>query len=504
MNSALAAPAERMVFGHPRGLYTLFFTEMWERASYYGTRALLVLFLVDAVQKGRGGLGMSVAEASAIYGVYTGCVYLMTLAGGWIADRLLGQQRSVWHGGILIALGNFILAVPGGAALTYLGLAVIVLGTGLLKPNISVIVGQLYPQGGARRDAGFSIFYSGINLGALFGPLIAGYIGERYNWHYGFLVAALGMVLGLAQYRLTRHYLGERGRHPHREADPVRAARGRRRGWLAVVIGLAVLVIAGLLLRAGVFHFDVVALARSMSVIIFVAAVLFFAAVLGFARLSAAERKRVLVIFFLFIGAAAFWSGFEQAGSSLNIFAERYTDRALDGLTIPATWFQSVEPLGVIVLSPVFGALWVALARRYLNPSIPAKFALGLVFLGASFAVMVGAAEIVVHGHLALPVWLVVCYLLQTFGELCLSPVGLSSVTKLAPPKYMSQMMGTWFMADALGSVLAGLAGGRFNPQDVHEMPSLFMQVVYITVGLGILFAVFARPIRRRLIGNIE
>lgn len=505
MNSSQSvSPSQRTFLGHPVGLYTLFFTEMWERASYYGTRALLVLFLVDAVTKGRGGLGMNVADATAIYGVYTGCVYLMTLAGGWIADRLLGQQRSVWHGGILIALGNYLLAIPGGAALTYIGLTVVALGTGLLKPNISAIVGQLYPEGGARRDAGFSIFYSGINLGALFGPLIAAFIGERYNWHYGFLVAALGMTLGLVQYKLTLRFLGEHGREPHPDDDAARVARIQRRGWQFVGIGLALLVLLGLLLNFGVLRFQMVALAQSMSVIILFVALLFFASVLVFGKLTSLEKKRVIVIFLLFIAAAAFWSGFEQAGSSLNIFAETYTNRNMGSFIIPAGWFQSVEPLFVIILSPIFGAFWVQLARKNLNPSIPLKFALGLIFLGISFLIMAGAAEIVVHGNKALPTWLVMCYLFQTFGELCLSPVGLSSVTKLAPPRYLSQMMGTWFMADALGSVLAGLAAGRFDPKDVNEMPSLFMQVVYITLGLGILFVIFARPIRRRLIGDIE
>ncbi|MGH8370253.1 MAG: peptide MFS transporter [Gammaproteobacteria bacterium] len=505
MNSSQpVSPTQQTFLGHPVGLITLFFTEMWERASYYGTRALLVLFLVDTVSKGRGGLGMDVADATAIYGVYTGSVYLMTLAGGWIADRLLGQQRSVWYGGILIALGNYTLAIPGGATITYIGLAVVALGTGLLKPNVSAIVGQLYPEGGARRDAGFSIFYSGINLGALFGPLIAAFFGERYNWHYGFLVAALGMTLGLVQYRIYQRLLGEHGRHPHPAEDPARVAHIQRRGWQYVGIGLVLLALLGVLLYSGVFDFSMVALAQSMSVIILVVAILFFAAVLTFGRLSSVEKKRVMVIFLLFIAAAAFWSGFEQAGSSLNIFAETYTNRNLGSFVIPAGWFQSIEPLFVIILSPIFGAFWVHLARRHLNPSMPAKFALGLVFLGISFLIMAGAADIVVHGSKALPTWLVMCYMFQTFGELCLSPVGLSSVTKLAPPRYLSQMMGTWFMADALGSVLAGLAAGRFDPKDVHEMPSLFMQVVYISIGLGILFAIFARPIRKRLIGDIE
>ncbi|HET7921938.1 MAG TPA: peptide MFS transporter [Gammaproteobacteria bacterium] len=504
MSTSESAVEQRRLFGHPIGLYTLFFTEMWERASYYGTRALLVLFLVDAATNHRGGADMSVANATAIYGVYTGCVYLMTLVGGWIADRLLGQQRSVWHGGILIALGNYLLAIPAGIALTYIGLAVIALGTGLLKPNVSAIVGHLYPEGGARRDAGFAVFYSGINLGAFFGPIIAGFIGERYNWHYGFLVAAIGMTLGLIQYRLMLGFLGSHGKYPHQDADAARAARSRRRGWSLIGGGLVLLAILAALLYTGVLHFPVVALAQSMSVIIVVAVLLFFAAILTFGGLHGMERRRVIMIFLLFIGAAAFWSGFEQAGSSLNIFAERYTQRMMDGFLIPTGWFQSLEPLFVIVLSPIFGAMWVWLARRHLNPSMPAKFALGLIFLGISFLVMASAAEIVVHGNKAWPTWLVLCYLFQTFGELCLSPVGLSSITKLAPARYLSQMMGIWFTADALGSVLAGLAAGHLNPEDLQEMPGLFMRVVYVTLGLGILFAVFSRPIRRKLIGDIE
>ena len=505
MASTETMPAGRkMLFGHPIGLYTLFFTEMWERASYYGNRALLVLFLVDAIKNHRGGLGITTENATAIYGLYTGCVYLMTLVGGWVADRLLGQQRSVWYGGIFIALGNAILAIPvGGLPLVFAGLTVIILGTGLLKPNVSVIVGQLYPEGGVSRDSGFSIFYSGINLGAFLGPIFASYFGERYNWHYGFLVASIGMLLGLFQYRLMRPYLGGAGLTAYHSGDASRDAVVRRRGWQTVGGGLLALAVIAFLLDIGALRFDIVWLASAISVFIFALAVAYFAYVLKFGGLDATERKQVVVIFLLFLGAAVFWSGFEQAGSSLNIFAADYTRRTFFGFEIPAGWFQIINPWFIIILAPVFGHLWVVLARRNLNPSVPLKFGLGLVQLGLGFLVMVFAAKVAVTGDKALPTWLIFTYLLHTTAELCLSPVGLSAVTKLAPARYLSQMMGTWFLADSLGSVMAGLAAGRFNPQDLHEMPRLFLQIVYITVGAGILFFIFSKPMRK-LIGNIQ
>lgn len=505
MTTDVIAPADRKLFGQPVGVFTLFFTEMWERASYYGNRALLVLFLVDAISKGRGGLGISTETAGAIYGIYTGSVYMMTLLGGWVADRLIGQQRSVWYGGILISLGNGALAIPsGGMAMACSGLLLIILGTGLLKPNVSTIVGQLYPEGGARRDAGFSIFYSGINLGAWGGPLIAGYIGERFNWHYGFLVAAIGMIVGLAQYRLMNAYLGDAGRHPISTGDEARDTATRRLGWRVIVAGLIGLILISAAVYVGVFHLDIPAIAHNFLYFIFGLALAYFAYVLIWGGLDRQEKKRVAAIFILFLAAAIFWSGFEQAGSSLSIFAEQYTDRMVDGFLVPATWFQSVNPWFIILLSPVFGYFWVALSKRKLNPSAPFKFSIGMIQLGLGFLVMVFAARIAVASGKAGAIWLVITYLLHTTGELCLSPVGLSTFTKLAPKRYLSQMMGTWFMADALGSVIAGLVGGHFSPDQVTQMPNLFMQVVYFTIGGGIILLMFVRPIRKYLIGDIE
>lgn len=499
--SSAAAPQPRQK--HPRGLATLFFTEMWERFSFYGLRAMLILYLVDAVSKGRGGLALDDQTAAGIYALYVGFVYLMSLPGGWVADRLTGQQNAVLYGGILIAAGQFMLAIPYGLSTAVAGLVLIVMGTGLLKPNVSTIVGQLYPEGGARRDAGFAIFYSGINLGALIAPLIVSPIAENINWHWGFFAAGCAMVIGVIQYQLTRKHLGDAGLHPTRSDDPERDAKGRRNGWMAVAIGVGAVAVIGAMLQTGALQIDVNEVAQYTSWVIFIAAVLFFGSVLAFGGLDTQQKKRVVVIFFLFIGAALFWSGFEQAGSSLTIFAERYTDRSWFGVTIPAGIFQVINPIFIIVLSPFFGALWVWLARRNLNPSIPLKFGLGLIQLGLGFLVMVGAAAVAVSGELAMPTWLILTYLLHTTAELCLSPVGLSSVTKLAPPKFGGQMMGTWFMGAALGNVIAGLAGGELDPSNLQQMPDLFMHVVYMTVGSGLVFAVFTKPIKK-LIGNID
>lgn len=491
-------------FRHPRGLATLFFTEMWERFSFYGLRAMLLLFLVDAVQNGRGGLGLDDGTAAGIYALYVGFVYLLSLPGGWVADRLVGQQNAVFYGGILIALGQFTLAIPNGMTTVGIGLTLVVLGTGMLKPNVSAIVGELYKgQPGVRRDAGFSIFYSGINLGAFIAPLIVSPIAENYNWHYGFFAAGIAMLIGVVQFRLTQKHLGEAGLYPASTGNSEKDRLFKKRGWTGIGVSLAVVALVGILLHTGTLVADVTALARWTAGIVFLVAVLFFSGVLLFGGLDSLEKRRVIVIFFLFIGAALFWSGFEQAGSSLNIFAERYTDRMFFGFEIPTGVLQSVNPMFIIILSPIFGYLWVGLARRSLNPSIPLKFGLGLVLLGLGFLVMVGAAKVVVNGDLALPFWLILTYFLHTTGELCLSPVGLSSVTKLAPPKFVGQMMGTWFMGSALGNIIAGLAGGHFDPSQIEQMPSIFMHIVIMTCGAGFIFMIFTQPIKK-LIGELK
>lgn len=483
------SPAQR----HPSGLSTLFFTEMWERFSYYGMRALLVLFMVDAV---RGGMGLTDQTATSIYGLYTAAVYLAALPGGWLADRLLGAQRAVWYGGMVIAGGHFVLAIPRDETF-YLGLILVVCGTGLLKPNISVMVGELYPEGGARRDAGFTIFYMGINLGAAIGPLICSTLGEKVNWHYGFAAAGVGMVLGLLQYRLSRQRLGEAGLHPGAGGGLNRAER------TGLIVGLAMVALTVALGLTGVIRINPVALARSTTTLIVAVAVLYFAYVLLLVPLDKAEKQRVGVIVVLFLSAALFWAGFEQAGSSFNLFAERYTARHIAFLdfVIPAGWFQSLGPVFIISLAPVAASLWVALARRHLNPSLPLKFAFGLTLLAAGFLVLALAAKFVAAGQKVWPTWLIMTYLLHTFGELCVSPVGLSSVTKLAPRGLTGQMMGTWFLASSLGNLVAGLAAGELKSENLGGMPMQYLQMAILPLAAGVVLILAARPIKKWMAG---
>jgi POT family proton-dependent oligopeptide transporter len=491
------AATSREFLGHPRGLATLFMTEFFERFTYYGMRALLVLFLVAATDGANPGFGIDRETAGAIYGLYTGAVFLGSLPGGWIADRLIGQRNAVFWGGIVIMLGNFILAIPATPPVFYLGLAVITVGVGLLKPNISAIVGALY-EGlpGAKRDAGFSIFYMGINLGALLAPLLAGTIGEAWNWRGGFFCAGLFMGFGVIQFKLTERHLGLAGLAPSTKPPE------RRRGWQAVAIGCAVVAAAAVAMFLGYVPVDVTTLAQAFGAAMIALAVAFFGYVLLFAKLSAEERKRVAVIAIFFLCAAIFWAGFEQQATTFNLFALDFTDRSWLGGWFPegvhpASWYQSANPIFIVIFAPFFAWIWVALGVRNLNPAAPIKFGLGLVLLGVGFLVMVFAAELVVAtGGDVVPTWLLVAYLLHTFGELCLSPVGLSNVTKLAPPRFVGQMMGTWFLGSAVGNLFAGLIGGEIGGAEASEMPARLMEMTLVGAGAGLLMLVFSRPIR--------
>ncbi len=488
-----AVPGGGGFFGHPRGLSTLFFTEFWERFSYYGMRALLTLFMTASALK--GGLGFTTERAGAIYGLYTAFVYLSALPGGWLADRLLGQRRAVFYGGCIIAAGHFSMAV-NSVPTFFLGLVLIVIGTGLLKPNVSAMVGDLYPEGGARRDAGFSIFYMGINLGAFVAPLICGPLGEQVNWHLGFACAGLGMVLGLVQYSFGGRHLGQIGLVPNAGTDPVAQSSARR-----ILIG-AMVAIAALvgLVWAGVVPVPVEKLAGAMGITILAIALLYFGFQLGGGGLDGTERKKMLAIFVLFLFSVLFWSGFEQAGSSLTLFARDITNRNILGRLLPVSVLQSVNPLFIIAFAPVFAWLWLRLGKR--EPSAPAKFSLGLIFLGLGFGVLVWASLLSVgpNGQIlkVSPMWLVVTYLFHTFGELCLSPVGLSTVTKLAPHRKVSQLMGIWFMSISLGNLLAGLIGGQFES---FPLPQIFGAVFATTAGAGLILALLIRPIRRLMSG---
>ncbi len=474
--------------GHPTGLVVLFFTELWERFSYYGMRGILILYLVTATD--RGGLGFDVAMAGAIYGLYTSMVYLAGVPGGWLADRILGQRRSVLYGGILIALGHFAIALNSLAAF-YSGLGLIILGTGLLKPNISAMVGQLYRPGDDRRDAGFTIFYMGINLGAMFGPLACGWLAEKVAWHYGFGVSGIGMVLGLIVYTIFGRALGHAGTKTlDMKSAEVRTTRRRAlAGGGAIALGVAAVVA-----MVSVGWLTVIGVANVFGVVLVGLSAVFFGWIFVSFNWTRAQRNRLIIIAILFVGAAIFWSGYEQAGSSLTLFADEHTNRMWGGEEFPTSWFQSVPAFYVLVLSLVFAVLWTTLGRR--QPGYVAKFAFGLGFLGAGFIVMIMAAKRVADGSQVGSSWLLGYYFLSVVGEMFLSPIGLSAVTRLAPRRVTSTMMGAWFLASAVGSYFAGRAAGLYESL---SLPALFGLSAAVALVAGLVFVALIRPTRRLL-----
>ncbi|PYQ13400.1 MAG: MFS transporter [Acidobacteria bacterium] len=475
VTEAVFVPDTAGLAGHPRGLTTLFFTEMWERFSYYGMRAILILFMVAS--PAAGGLGFTTERAAAIYGLYTGSVYFTAIPGGWIADRLLGLRRAVLVGGILIALGHYCLAA-NVRPLFYAGLVFIVLGTGLLKPNISSIVGQLYTRDDPRRDAGFSLFYMGINLGALISPLVCGYLGQKVGWHWGFGAAGVGMTLGLVQYVLGKKRLGRAG-------ELAEAPAGAGRQWA---------LLAGAIAAASVLLYLVWPY-RDWVMLVLTAVL--FAWLLRTGARSTTERKRIGAIIVLFVFATLFWIGFEQAGSSLNLFADQYTRNVMFGWSFPSSWYQSVEPVFVVGFAPVFAWLWLRLGRH--EPSSPAKFAYGLLLLGLGFLFVAVAAQLYARGQGKVsPWWLILLYLFHALGELSLSPVGLSTVTKLAPARIVGLMMGVWFLALSLGNFLAGHVAGMFEKM---PLPRLFGAVFLTTTLSAVVLAVLTPPIKRLMAG---
>jgi POT family proton-dependent oligopeptide transporter len=442
--TSLAPTPDTGFFGHPRGLSTLFFTEMWERFSYYGMRAFLIFYMVAPVTA--GGLGFSDADAASIYGTYTASAWGLAIFGGIVADRFLGQYRSVLIGGIIIALGHVTLAFPP-VPFFYAGLALVATGTGLLKPNVSTLVGALYEQTDARRDAGFSLFYMGINIGAIAGPLIAGYLAQRVDWHIGFGCAAVGMALGLLQYVLGKKRLQpglDRLAAQKKPQSPAQSA--------------ATPVAGGLL---------------------------------GF---SGDEWRRIGAIVIFFLVATLFWGAYEQQGSTLNLFADRYTRLDIFGFSFPSSWFQSVPPIFVVIFAPIFAWMWVRLGPR--EPSVPTKIALGVLFMGLAFLVLVpaGAMAQADGGTRISPWWLIAVYLLAEFGEVCLYPVGLSAVTKVSPARIVGLMMGVWFLSNAFGNKLAGWSAGFFSSMPLETLFSIVTGVLLITAL--VMFAL-VKPLRR-------
>ncbi len=445
-------------FGHPRGLSTLFFTEMWERFSYYGMRGFLILYATASIAS--GGLGFDVAHGANVYKWYTSSVWLTPILGGFIADRFLGQYRSVFLGGVIIAVGHFTLAFKSLPSF-YTGLALIVLGTGLLKPNISAMVGSLYDQGDARRDAGFSIFYMGINVGAFLGITAAGWLAQKIDWHIGFAAAGVGMTMGLIQYLLGK-----------RRLQPALDRLAAQRGQLPNPASSTGPGVGARLSQAW----------DSMR------------------SFTAEERKRIAAVFVLFVFAALFWGAYEQAGSTLNLFADRYTDLNVFGYVIPSSWLQSVQPIMVITLAPVLAWLWVRLGPR--EPSSPTKFAIGLLCAGLAFLLLVPAGLLAQSGTgvRVSPLWLVAAYTIEEIGELCLSPVGLSAVTKLAPTRIVSLMMGVFFLSNWLGNLLAGWTAGFFGSMPLAQ---LFGVTAAVSLGAAVVMFALLKPVQR-LMGGVR
>lgn len=456
---------------HPPGLYTLFFTEMWERFSYYGMRALLVLYLTSSYAG--GGFGLDRPDALEIYAMFTGLVYLTPILGGLLADKLLGQRKAIYIGGLLMALGQFGLAFSIGndgsesrEFMLNLGLGLLIMGNGFFKPNISTIVGSLYESNDPRKDSAFTIFYMGINLGAFLSPLICGTLGEKVGWQYGFGSAAIGMLLGLGFFAYRAHTLGTAGFPPNRAADDYRLSP---KDYIEVLIYTVVniaFVIGFLMVWA--------AIGEETKNYILIASIILGLGGLLFTIVKntdgADQWSRVGVIMILAFFNIFFWAGFEQAGGTFNLFAAENTDRLVFGWEIPASYFQSINAIAIFAFAPLFSMLWIGLDKFGKNPRTPVKFALGLMLLGAGFVIMNIASSLAGDGNMVSPLWLVGVYVIHTFAELCLSPIGLSMITKLAPPKIVSVMMGVWFAFMALANYMAGVLESilhKFLP-DMH------------------------------------
>ncbi|GAA0625135.1 oligopeptide:H+ symporter [Streptomyces crystallinus] len=489
-DSASTTGTEKTFFGHPRGLATLFMTEMWERFSYYGMKALLPLYLVAP-----GGLHLSATTATAIYSVYLSLVYLLALPGGWFGDRVLGPRKTVAVAGAIIMLGHLTLALPS-AGLFYAGLGLVAIGSGLLKANISTMVGHLYDgPDDPRRDGGFTVFYMGINLGAFASPLIIGTIGEEVNWHLGFALAALGMALGLGQFLLGSRHLAERSAVVPTPLSAEERTSTLRKGliWMAVAA-----VFYGVVVLTG--HYTLNWLLVPIAVAGLVIPVWVLARIKRDKDLDRTEQSKMSAYIWFFVAAAVFWMIYDQGGSTMSIFADSSAENSVFGWEFPVSWYQSVNPVLIMALAPVFAWIWLALNRRGKEPSTIVKFASGLVLVGASFFVFLIPLTIAGDGHKAAALWLVAIYFVQTVGELTLSPVGLSVTTKMAPAKYASQMMGVWFLAVTAGDAttsLLSIGGVELNGKGVVAMEAA------LAVAAGVAVWMYRKKVKE-LMGDVH
>ncbi len=479
--------------GHPKGLFVLFFAEMWERFSYYGMRALLIFYLTQHWL-------YNDEKASVIYGAYTALVYIAPVLGGYLADKYLGQRKAVLFGAVLLTIGHFLMAFEGQEAVGHeanpmidvfwAALAFIIVGSGFLKANISVIVGQLYPRTDIRRDGAYTIFYMGINVGAAVGTIIAGYLGQTYGWAYGFGAAGIGMLLGLIVFIVFKPLLLGKGEStvPEKLEAPI---MGMKFEWLLYIVGFAAVAVTWWLVQnqaivgsiLGVFGLALVAFVVWEAI-----------------KIGGEDRDRIFAAMFLIIGSVLFWALFEQAGSSLNLFTDRYVDRQ----GVSASIFQSINPIYIIMLAPLFAGLWTWLAKKGLEPSTPAKFGLALIQLGAGFLVLVFGASAVGMENMTPVIFIFLIYLLHTTGELCLSPVGLSAMNRLAPAHMASLIMGTWFFASATGNFVAGLISAATGSEAAsgegaakETVLAVYSQIGWITVGVGVAVIVISPLIKK-------
>ena len=488
--------------GHPRGLYTLFFTEMWERFSYYGMRALLTLFLVAELVN--NGFGMTRAEAFAVYGVFTGLVYVTPIFGGYLADAILGQRKAIYIGAFVMAAGQFVMAYSVIAeesirlSMLYSGLALLIVGNGFFKPNISTIVGGLYEADDPRKDGGFTIFYMGINLGAFIAPLTAGYLGEVYGWQYGFATAGLGMVIGALWFFFNQKSLEKVGLPPKCD-ESCSSLNGK--DWTDIIAYTLVSVA----LSFGVVYLIDVISETTLNYIIYIIGIVAVGGI-GYTIYNGTEGNtewsRVSVIFILAIFNIVFWSGFEQAGSTFNIFAADQTDRIVFGWEIPASWFQSINAIAIFAIAPIFDVLWGKLTQRGKNPPTPVKFGLALLMLALGFFVMSAAASAAVGG-LVSPLWLVSVYLLHTLGELMISPIGLSMITKLSPPKIVSIMMGIWMGSIAIGNYLAAAMEHIAASMGFEQGAPMFRFIAFEALIAGAI-AILLAPVIKKMMKGIH
>lgn len=477
-------------FGQPKGLFTLFFTEFWERFSYYGMRALLLFYMYTEVSA--GGLGIDDGTAKSIMAIYGSLVYMSGIIGGWIADRLLGTQRTVFYGGVLIMLGHIVLALPAGKIALFVSMFLIVIGTGLLKPNVSNIVGDLYRPEDVRRDSGFSIFYMGINMGAFIAPFIVGTLGQEYNYHLGFGTAAVGMLLGLIIFLITRKKsLGLAGTYV---PNPLGDGEKKKVYTRFVIGGLIIAGIAAITIPTGILTIN--RFTYLISILGIIIPTLYFIVMYRSPKTNKDEKSRLLAYIPLFIAAIMFWAIAEQGSIILAEYADKRTQLSVFGIELQSSWFQSLNPLFIITLAPLFAGLWVKMGDR--QPTTSKKFSYGLFFAGLSFLVMIIPATLGGVGMLVSPIWLVLSFLFVVIGELCLSPVGLSATTKLAPQAFSAQTMSLWFLSNASAQAINAQIVKLYTP-DTEIL--YFGAIGGISILLGIMLYLFSPKIQSYMKG---